>query len=221
MTHLMRHSVILGCICAANCSVARAAPKTVRFEAIVDRPRQGVSAPVPPSWDFDLQQGDTVSGFFTIESFDAAASAYETYRVEQSNFTLRIKSQTVTTSQFEVYAVNNVWGDDIDTPYDSIQVGCSYAGCNPAIVPHSDSLRWWARIYAYGNTEILEGPDIPADLDAWQRFDDNSILVSFSNSRTEYYGFLATVRFIAVPEPAAWLLVSCGLPVLLRWRWRR
>lgn len=126
MTHLMRDSVILGCICAANCSFALAAPVTVHFDAIVDKPRQGVSAPVPPSWNFDLQQGDTISGFFTIEPFDAAANAGDTYFVQQFNFTLRIKSQAITTSQFRVHAMDDVWGYDIETPYDGITVGCSH-----------------------------------------------------------------------------------------------
>jgi hypothetical protein len=221
MARFSAFRLLLGFVCYFTSTLVLAAPITVHFTAIVDRPRQGVSAPVPPSWNIDLQQGDTISGFFTLEPFDAPPNAYEVYRVEQSNLTLQIKSQTVITSQFHARATNDVTGDDIEIPYDSINVGCSFDECRPATVPHTSLLDWAVGIYAYGPTSVLDGPDIPANPNVWQQFDFNEILVSFSNRQNQFYGFLAKVNFIAVPEPQTAVLVVLGVSVFCRLRTSR
>jgi hypothetical protein len=205
MIRRFNFSLVLGLVCSTSCTWTIAAPVTVHFAAVLDTPRQGVSEAVPPNWGFSLQQGDAVTGSFTVESLDAEANAFETYVVEPSNFMLQIKSKTLNTSRFFIRSRNDVWGDDIDLPYDSLEIGCGFDGetaCNPSAVPQLSSLKWAFGLYAYGNVTILEGPDIPVHQSVWQKFDFNQLLVSFSDRQSEFYGFLANVQFFTVPEPS-------------------
>jgi hypothetical protein len=211
-------AILLAVIVSAFGGVLQAAPVTMRFDATVGPPRQGVNGTLPPSWNTSLQQGDTVSGTFKFEPFDAASNSYTTALVQPFDFSIQIKSRTLTTSQYGIEVFNDVMADDVPMPYDSIHFGCSFFGggvvCAPPTTSADESIEWAFGIAAFGDSMLLDGADIPADPIVWQRFvSDNTMLVTFNDSVEGFaYGFLATIDSMqAVPEPGMCLSFFVGI----------
>lgn len=204
-----------------------AAPVTLRFEATVGQPRQGVVDTVPPSWNISLQQGDTISGTFTFEPFDAPSNTNTTTLAQPFDFSIDIKGRVLTTSQYGVEAFNDAVSDDVPQRRDIINSGCSFAGgpavCQPSAISPGSPIEWAFAMAMHGNSSVLVGADIPADVTAWQAFDFYDMGVSFMDSNTRrFYGFLATPRsFQEVPEPdSCSYVVVCALFIVLAMQFR-
>ena len=204
-------------------TLAEAAPVTLQFEATVGPPRQGVLGTVPPDWNMSLQQGDAISGTFTFEPFDAASSVSATTLAQPFEFSLRIKTHTLTTAQYGIEVFNDRISDDAPDPTDIINTGCSFLGggteCAPATVSPGDPVEWSFGIAMFGGATVLDGADIPSNPLTWQQLvSDNTTLVSFRHPVTGWsYGFLATIDSIHdVPEPSSSVqIVLCAIIVFV------
>jgi hypothetical protein len=190
---------------------------TLQFEATVGAPRQGVVGALPPSWNISLQQGDTISGVFTIEPFDAPANTYNIKLVQALDFSIQIKSRSLTTTQYGVEVFNNVVADDVPEPYDSIHLGCSFFDggtiCSPTNVSPLDPTEWAFGIALFADEVELDGADVPFDPRVWERFiTGNTMLISFNDPDLGWaYGFLATIESLrVVPEPDMGMMFSLG-----------
>jgi hypothetical protein len=84
--------VVVGFSTCVHSAVLHAAPITLRFEAVVGPPRQGFDGFVPTEWNIALQQGDTVSGTFTFEPFDAPSNETEHHTLQEFFLTLKIQT---------------------------------------------------------------------------------------------------------------------------------
>jgi hypothetical protein len=220
--------LVVGCLVSTTlllcfpCAMLHAAPITLRFEAVVGPPRQGFDAPLPPSWNLALQEGDVISGTFTFKPFDAAPSTYTTSLVQPFDFTIHIKNRTLTTSQYGIEVFNNASSDDAPEPTDIINVGCSQLGggaqCTPATISHLDPTEWAFGIAMFGESTVLDGADIPSSPLVWQQLlSDNTMLVSYKHPVAGWrYGFLASVQMIqTVPEPPFSVPLAFGFFVLV------
>jgi hypothetical protein len=213
-------SIFLIALCAAR-DFLQAAPVTLHFEAIVGPPRQGVEGTIPPSWSISLQEGDTVSGTFTFEPFDAASSVAKTTLVQPFEFRIQIKTRSLTTSQYEIEVFNDFTSDEAPEPKDNINTGCSFLGgpvvCKPGSTAPGETIEWAFGVAMFGDPTILDGADVPADPLAWRRFTFYDMGVSFFDVNTHrFYGFLATPQeFQLVPEPAAHLAGGLAIFMLI------
>jgi hypothetical protein len=213
-SYLARASLSFVCALAfASCSASLAAPVTLRFEATVGPPRQGVDASVPPNWNMSLQQGDSISGTFTFEPFDAASNTPKTTLVQPFDFSFHIKNRTLTTSQYVVEVFNDHTSVDAPNPTDDINIGCSFLGggtiCAPATVSPVDPTEWAFGIALFGDSTVLDGADIPSSPLVWQSFSFYDMDVTFRETfSNRFYGFAATpVSFQLVPEPTSALQI--------------
>jgi hypothetical protein len=209
-------SVVLSSPCLAALVVpagiftdAKAAPVTLQFQATVGTPRQGVDGYVPPSWNMPLAEGDTISGTFTFEPIDAPSDTFATKSTQHFDFTLAIGSHELRTTQYFVEVENDNFVDEppIVDEFDGIRAWCGFAGsrtqCNPANVAPGDSIRLAFGISLYGDSSLLDGPDLPGNEGVWQAFNLTELFVTFTDpSISRSYGFLATPSsFQFVPEP--------------------
>lgn len=222
--------VVISIVTFLTISRVESAPVTFRFDATVGPPRQSFDGFVPPGWNISLQQGDTISGTFTFEPFDAAPDTYKTTLVQPFDFSIHIKSRTLTTSQYGIEVSNNIWiesdsiGVDTSGPRDRISLACSAGADTPSCIPASvaapEVLDWTFLLGIEGDSSVLDGADISADPSAWRQFDARSILVTFTdNGAHRSYGFQATPTSIdAIAEPASSLLLflASALMVLFR-----
>jgi hypothetical protein len=208
----------------AWCTMAaqlQATPITLAFDAIVGPPRQGTNALLPPDWGVTLVQGDTISGELTFDPLDAPSNVHQTSVVEKFQLTVQIKTRTLTTSQYSIEVDDNSNPIDSNGPFDSILIKCSLPGggtvCAPSVVQSTEPLQLAAIIALYAGPSVLDGADIPADVDTWQQFTwDNTMLVSLNDQvNFRFYGFLATIQsFRGVPEPSARLELILGAVLL-------
>lgn len=209
--------VLLAGGCASR-AFLHAAPLTLQLKAIVGPPRQGADAPLPPSWNISLQEGDAISGTFTFEPFDAASNVSKTTQAQPFDFSIQIKDRTLTTSQYGIEVFNDRVLDDAPEPTDVINIGCSFLGggaeCNPATVSAGEPIEWSFGIAMFGESAVLDGADIPADPLTWQELvPDNTMLVSFKHPVTGWsFGFLAAVKsFREVPEPTTCVPIALSI----------
>jgi hypothetical protein len=173
-----------------------------------------VVGPVPPSWNIGLQQGDIISGTFTFEPFDAPSNSSKTNLVVPFDFSIQIKSRTLTTSQYSIEVYNDSTGVEEPAPEDRIIVGCSFFGgpkvCTPRTVALGDPTEWSFAVSFSGDPTALDGADVPADPIAWQRLIfRESMTVAFVDNSAHYYGFSASPHALrVVPEPGAGVLFA-------------
>jgi hypothetical protein len=200
-------------------SFSQAAPITLTFDAVVGPPRQGVEGRIPPDWGISLQQGDIISGKFTFEPVDAGSGVSETRIVQPFDFSIQIKSRTLTTSQYEVQVLNDSISDDAPDPADVIRVGCSYFGggsaCIPATVSPNDPIEWAFGIAMSGDSTVLDGADLPANPSVWQQMPAEILISLRDRNAGQFYGLLAAVESIRfVPEPISLSFVVVGISFL-------
>jgi hypothetical protein len=214
--------VVLAGALSVSRALLQAAPVTLQFEATVGSPRQGADAPLPPNWNIDLQQGDTITGTFTFEPFDAASNTTKTTLVQPFDFSIHIKNRTLTTSQYGVEVFNNYISDDVPEPVDTILVGCplllNQAVCTPGTVSPTDPVEWSFQLALWGDPSVLDGADIPADPIAWQQliFEDSMGVTLIDDDARRFYGFLASpTSFQAVPEPGTFMSALLGTLVIV------
>jgi hypothetical protein len=217
--------VLLATVLATISSISSAATVTLQFDAIVGPPRQGVSGPLPQSWGTSLQQGEIITGRFTFEPLDAPSDAIETELVEPFDFSIRMQSRTVSTSQYGIEVMDDSYSIDSPIPEDRILVGCAFFGgpkvCTPRTTAPNEQIEWSFAISFSGDHTVLDGPDVSADPMDWQRL-AFSMTVTFIDAAQRYYGFTASPRsFQLVPEPGVGGLFILGGLFLLRSRTRQ
>jgi hypothetical protein len=198
-----------------------AAPVTLQFRAVVGPPRQGSDGFLPPVWNTSLQEGDTINGTFTFEPFDAAPNTSTTMRVQPFDFSLRISTYTITTSNYAIEILNDHTFDDAPGPWDIINMGCAFRGggtvCTPATISSTDPIEWTFNVGMLGAATLLDGADVPMDPVVWQQFQAYGMGVSFFDPRSNrYFGFSATPScFQAIPEPNTLILVLIDILILV------
>jgi hypothetical protein len=214
--------VLLAAVLCVSRAILHAAPITLRFEATVGPPRQGFDGFLPPGWNISLQEGDTISGTFTFEPFDAAPNTSKTMLVQPFDFSFHIRDRTLTTSQYGIAVFNNSMSDEVPEPRDRISLGCSAGvntpSCIPAIVAAPEPLDWTFLLNLEGDSSVLDGADIPADALVWQQliFSDSMGLTFIDNSAHRSYGFTATPTiFEAIPEPGNFLSLLFGTALMV------
>jgi hypothetical protein len=199
--------VVLSTLTLITGSRAESAPVTFRFDATVGPPRQSFDGMVPPGWNISLQEGDIISGTYTFEPHDVAPDVSHTTLVQPYDFSIYIKSQMLTTSQYGMDILNNVMTDEVPESRDRISIACSAGANTPSCVPAAISapelLAWEIVLGFEGSPSILDGADVPADILVWRDFSLHSLLVTLiDNSAHRSYGFLAMPTSIdAIPEP--------------------
>jgi hypothetical protein len=215
---LMRALFLIG-LCCSSYATTSAAPVTLQFEATVGPPRQGFDGMVPPSWNVVLSQGDTISGTFEFEPLDVPATIARTALVEPHNFTVQIKSQQISTSQYGIEVDNDIFSDEQGFT-DRILLGCSSnvagAECMPSTVS-TESLAWSFQLSLSGNSMLLNGADVPADPSVWQQliFDESFGVTFLDNNAGRSYGFIASPQSIeAVPELYGCAHIIIGISIL-------
>jgi hypothetical protein len=187
----------------------------LQFEAVVGPPRQGVDARVPPNWNISLVEGDIVTGTFTFEPVDAPPNISETILVEPFDFSIHVKTRTLTTSQYDVQVLNDAVSDDAPQPADEIRLGCSYFGggvtCDPANVSPNDPIEWAFGVAMSGDSDVLNGADLPANASVWQQLSAEILVSLRDRNANRFYGFLATIESIQqAPEPISLCLLVVG-----------
>jgi hypothetical protein len=199
-------------------NTSQAAPITFRFDATVRAPRQGFEMRLPPNWNLSLQEGDAISGTFTFEPFDATTGTSRSVLYQPFDFSIDIKSRTLSTSEYGIEVFDDRLLEDAPQPSDNINVGCSYLGggveCMPRTVSVSDPVEWSFGFALFGEPRILDGADIPSDPLIWEQLlAEKTMLVTFTLpvGPQSYYGFQATIEtFKVVPEPSTVGLVVFG-----------
>jgi hypothetical protein len=212
---------VIGVVCASRATI-NAAPVTLAFEAIVGPPRQSFDGLVPPEWNILLEEGDTISGSFTFDPFDANSDITNTTRLQPFNFSIHIKNRTITTSQYGIEVLNNVFSDELGRHTDRISVGCSAGASTPSCIPMvlstPSQLNWTFLLGLDGESSILDGADISSDPFTWrQLIYPESFGVTFvDNIARQSFGFIASpITFEAVPEPISCFEVIIGTLFLL------
>jgi hypothetical protein len=205
------------CLLSLSSAFLYAAPVTLQFDAIVGPPRQGADAPLPPGWNISLQQGDSISGMFTFEPFDAASNISKTLLVQPFDFSIQIKNRTITTSQYGIEVFNDIFSDELGQQRDRISLGCSAGlsspSCIPPTVSDTNPLNWTFFLGFEGNSSALDGADISSDPSAWrQLLYPESFGVTFTdNMALRTYGFVASPATLeAMPEPISYVQLLIG-----------
>jgi hypothetical protein len=190
------------CLCA-YCAVSHAAPITLRFEAVVGPPRQGT---FPIQLPFSFAEGDRISGRFTFEPLDVPSEISQTSSNQGFPIRFEIDQVVLQSAHYEIHVEDNLVSDDGPIPRDQILLQCLGSGtpCVPEPIEQASHVQWSFSWTFSGHGGVLHGADIPGNVETWNQFLPNTILLSFQDRTTgRGTGFQAEVGNVAiVPEPS-------------------
>jgi len=209
-------SVCSRSLLTASCG---AAPVTFTFAGEITAVKVLSASELP----FDVAAGDTLTGKFALEPFDAEPGSNSGGKfvdsVQDFNFDLILDSTSLTATSYSLNVRDNI--PFIDAPFSSdvISLSCfpsSSPACEPGVVPGSDSLRWAFSLPMTADGSAIDGPDLLPDPRVWNQFLPSYLTMTFrENGSINVLTLNAKIeRFELVPEPSASNVVLLALLVL-------
>lgn len=218
----LRKSVVIFLSLATASSVVYAEPLTLRFETEIDNAILEGEVEKP----FVAQLGNQVKGTFTFLPEDLETSP-QYPRGEFVSFEQKFPAEfeideiKITVPQYVLKSRDDSTPADSDSLTDLLSLTfnqCLEAGCIMADVDGADEYRLESiRLILTGPGTILQGPDLPADVESWNQLASGPrsgrISISFiSLDRTSSATFSASIQeFTVIPEPKTAILCCLAL----------
>lgn len=195
-------------------SASFAAPITLAFSAQVIDIFE--SSPGVVDLPFAVSIGDSIQGTFSYEPPPAGRPGVQAHELTFDIGNVELRSQG-----YVISAIPNQYppvGTPLPLqPFDQIVVGCSLSDsgtqCNPG-VPGNASVRWESFMDLTGDSPILSGVSLPADLSIWNQFTARGLELTFLSSAGGLRVGALVGPFTVVPEPH-WQLALVGAASLL------